>query len=83
MSFNVFYLAFIVMLKNVMLECFGIWQENGFFCFFYFYSMKQAIQEGFIFDVLVNYIIYKSYYELEKLIEENFEFEIIKVQKKL
>ena len=33
--------------------------------------MKQAIEEGFILDVLANYTTYKSYYEIEKSIEDN------------
>jgi len=45
--------------------------------------MKQAIEEGFILDVLANYTTYKSYYEIEKSIEENPLFETIKAQKKL
>ncbi|MCZ7656327.1 MAG: hypothetical protein M5R42_21870 [Rhodocyclaceae bacterium] len=33
--------------------------------------MKQAIEEGFILDVLANYTTYKSYYEIQKSIEDN------------
>lgn len=43
--------------------------------------MKQAIEEGFILDVLANYTTYKSYYEIEKSIAENPEFETKKAQK--
>jgi type I restriction enzyme R subunit len=45
--------------------------------------MKQAIEEGFILDVLANYTTYKSYYEIEKSIIENPEFESKKAQKRL
>jgi type I restriction enzyme R subunit len=45
--------------------------------------MKQAIEEGFILDVLANYTTYKSYYEIEKSIAENPEFDTKKAQKKL
>jgi len=45
--------------------------------------MKQAIEEGFILDVLSNYTTYKSYYEIEKSIEENPLFDTGKAQKKL
>jgi type I restriction enzyme R subunit len=83
MSPNASYLAFTATPKNATLERFGIRQENGSFRPFHLYSMKQAIQEGFILDVLVNYTTYKSYYELEKSIEENPEFETTKAQKKL
>lgn len=46
-------------------------------------SMKQAIEEGFILDVLANYTTYKSYYEIEKSIAENPAFDTKKAQKKL
>ena len=45
--------------------------------------MKQAIEEGFILDVLANYTTYKSYYEIEKSITENPLFDTVKAQKKL
>ncbi len=45
--------------------------------------MKQAIEEGFILDVLANYTTYKSYYEIQKSIEDNPLFDTIKAQKKL
>lgn len=37
--------------------------------------MKQAIEEGFILDVIANYTTYKSYYEIEKSIQDNPEFD--------
>lgn len=45
--------------------------------------MKQAIEEGFILDVLANYTTYKSYYEIQKSIEDNPLFDTKKAQKKL
>ena len=45
--------------------------------------MKQAIEEGFILDVIANYTTYKSYYEIEKSIQDNPEFDTKKAQKKL
>ena len=45
--------------------------------------MKQAIEEGFILDVLANYTTYKSYYEIEKSIQDNPLFDTVKAQKKL
>jgi type I restriction enzyme R subunit len=45
--------------------------------------MKQAIQEGFILDVLANYTPVKSYYKLVKKIEDDPEFDVKKAQKKL
>lgn len=80
---NASYLAFTATPKNNTLEKFGEQQEDGSFKPFHLYSMKQAIEEGFILDVLANYTTYKSYYEIEKSIAENPEFDTKKAQKKL
>jgi type I restriction enzyme R subunit len=80
---NASYLAFTATPKNNTLEKFGVKQADGKFKPFHLYSMKQAIEEGFILDVLANYTTYKSYYEIEKSIEENPLFETVKAQKKL
>ena len=80
---NASYLAFTATPKNNTLEKFGVPQEDGSFKPFHLYSMKQAIEEGFILDVLANYTTYKSYYEIEKSIEENPLFDTAKAQKKL
>jgi len=80
---NASYLAFTATPKNATLERFGIKQENGGFKPFDTYSMKQAIEEGFILDVLANYTTYKSYYEIEKSIKDDPEFDTDKAQKKL
>jgi len=45
--------------------------------------MKQAIEEGFILNVLANYTTYKSYYEIQKSVEDNPLFDTKKAQKKL
>ena len=58
-------------------------QADGKFKPFHLYSMKQAIEEGFILDVLANYTTYKSYYEIEKSIADNPLFDTVKAQKKL
>ena len=47
------------------------------------YSMKQAIEEGFILDVLKNYTHYENYYKIYKTIEENPDFDKKKAQKKI
>ena len=83
MSNNASYFAFTATPKNTTLEKFGVKQENGSFKPFHLYSMKQAIEEGFILDVLANYTTYISYYEIEKSIEENPLFDTGKAQKKL
>ena len=80
---NASYLAFTATPKNTTLEKFGHCQPDGSFVPFHLYSMKQAIEEGFILDVLANYTTYKSYYEIQKSIEDNPEFDIKKAQKKL
>ncbi len=83
MKGNTSYLAFTATPKNATLERFGNKQDNGSFKPFHLYSMKQAIEEGFILDVLANYTTYKSYYEIEKSIEDNPLFDTKKAQKKL
>ncbi|MDM1350689.1 type I restriction endonuclease subunit R [Myroides marinus] len=83
MTQNASYFAFTATPKNATLEKFGVKQEDGSFKPFHLYSMKQAIEEGFILDVLANYTTYKSYYELEKSIEDNPLFDTSKAQKKL
>jgi len=83
MKGNASYLAFTATPKNATLERFGTKQKDGSFIPFHLYSMKQAIEEGFILDVLANYTTYKSYYEIEKSIEENPLFDTKKAQKKL
>lgn len=80
---NASYLAFTATPKNNTLERFGVKQADGKYKPFHLYSMKQAIEEGFILDVLANYTTYKSYYEIEKSIQENPLFDTVKAQKKL
>jgi type I restriction enzyme R subunit len=83
MKGNASYLAFTATPKPITLEKFGVRNEDGTFKPFHLYSMKQAIEEGFILDVLANYTTYKSYYEIEKSIAENPLFDTAKAQKKL
>lgn len=80
---NASYLAFTATPKNSTLEKFGQQQEDGTFKPFHLYSMKQAIEEGFILDVIANYTTYKSFYEIEKSIQDNPEFDTVKAQKRL
>lgn len=47
------------------------------------YSMKQAIEEGFILDVLKNYTHYENYYKIYKTVKDNPEFDKRKAQKKI
>lgn len=83
MKGNTSYLAFTATPKNSTLEKFGTKQADGTFKPFHLYSMKQAIEEGFILDVLSNYTTYRSYYEIAKSIEDNPLFDTKKAQKKL
>ncbi len=83
MSQNASYFAFTATPKNATLEKFGTQQPNGSFRPFHLYSMKQAIEEGFILDVLANYTTYRSYYEVRKSTEDNPEFDTVKAQKRL
>lgn len=67
---NLSYLAFTATPKNVTLERFGRITDKGP-APFHLYSMRQAVEEGFILDVLRNYQTYKSYAQLEKAIDED------------
>jgi type I restriction enzyme R subunit len=83
---NASYFAFTATPKNKTLELFGdTYIDNGKekFKAFHLYSMKQAIEEGFILDVLQNYTTYQSYYALLKKIEEDPAYDKKKAQKKL
>ncbi|MEZ4599654.1 MAG: DEAD/DEAH box helicase family protein [Syntrophotaleaceae bacterium] len=80
---NASYFAFTATPKNATLERFGEKTADGEFEPFHLYSMKQAIEEGFILDVVANYTTYKSYYEIQKSIRENPLFNKAKAQKKL
>ena len=72
---NISYFAFTATPKAKTLELFGVKQQNGSFTPFSLYSMKQAIEEKFILDVLANYTTYKSYWKLLKKIEEDPRYE--------
>jgi type I restriction enzyme R subunit len=84
---NASYFAFTATPKNKTLEIFGSPepQPDGTVKHrpFHSYTMKQAIQEGFILDVLAHYTPVKSYYKLIKKIEDDPEFDVKKAQKKL
>lgn len=83
---NASYFAFTATPKNKTLEMFG--EEvlkNGEVKHepFHNYSMKQAIEEGFILDVLQNYTTIKSYYKLAKIVEDDPMYDTKKAQRKL
>lgn len=83
MSANASYFAFTATPKRETLERFGVPMPDGSFRPFHLYSMKQAIEEGFICDVLTNYTTYHSFYEVAKRTEENPEYNEIRAQKLL
>jgi type I restriction enzyme, R subunit len=83
MSKNASYFAFTATPKPSTLEKFGRQAADGKFYPFHLYSMKQAIEEKFILDVLEKYTTYKSYYEVQKSVEDNPLFDTTKAQKKL
>ena len=84
---NASYFAFTATPKNKTLEIFGDPdpQPDGPVKHhaFHSYSMKQAIDEGFILDVLAHYTPVQSYYKLAKTVEDDPEFDVKKAQKKL
>lgn len=83
---NASYFAFTATPKNKTLEIFGdAYTEGGMVRHrtFHSYTMKQAIQEGFILDVLAHYTPIESYYKLVKKIEGDPEFDVRRARKKL
>jgi type I restriction enzyme R subunit len=68
---NVSIFAFTATPKATTLQLFGKVNTKGQREAFHIYSMKQAIEEGFILDVLQNYTTYKTYYQINKEIAED------------
>lgn len=83
---NASYFAFTATPKPKTLELFGVKYRDGEkdkFRAYHLYSMKQAIQEKFIEDVLLNYTTYNSHFALLKKIEDDPLYDKKKAQKKL
>ena len=83
---NASYFAFTATPKNKTLEIFGEPAPEGDkvkHLPFHSYTMKQAIQEGFILDVLASYTPVESYYRLMKKVEDDPEFDTKRARKKL
>lgn len=72
---NLSFFAFTATPKGRTLNLFGSKDENGEYHPFHIYSMKQAIEEGFILDVLKNYMTYNMYYKIIKNISDDPELE--------
>ena len=68
---NLSFFGFTATPKPKTVEVFGTMGSNGKPEPFHLYSMKQAIEEGFILDVLKNYTTYKTYFKLSKEIEDD------------
>lgn len=83
---NASYFAFTATPKNKTLETFGVAYQDGNEIKhrpFHVYTMKQAIQEGFILDVLQHYTTIDSFYKLMKTVEDDPMFDKKRAQKKL
>jgi len=68
---NLSFFAFTATPKGKTLELFGRPGGNGTPEAFHLYSMRQAIEESFILDVLTNYTTYATYYKLLKAAEDD------------
>ncbi len=72
---NASFFAFTATPKQKTLELFGVPLENGKYEPYSLYTMRQAIEEGFILDVLQNYTTFKAYWHLLKKIETDPHYE--------
>ena len=68
---NLSFFAFTATPKYKTLAVFGHTDDHGKPCPFHLYAMRQAIEEGFILDVLQNYTTYQLFFKLSKAIEED------------
>jgi type I restriction enzyme R subunit len=80
---NISFVALTATPKASTLLKFGQKDESGQPKPFHLYAMKQAIEEGFILDVLKNYTTYKSFYQIAKKVQDDPEFEASKATKSL
>lgn len=78
---NLSFFAFTATPKEKTLEMFGAKQADGSFKAFHIYSMRQAIEEEFILDVLKNYMTYKTCYKIAKNTPDNPEVPATKAVK--
>ncbi len=80
---NLSFFAFTATPKPKTIEMFGVRGADGIPKAFHVYSMKQAIEEGFILDVLKNYMTYTTYFKLGKSISDDPRYEKGKANKAL
>lgn len=80
---NISFFAFTATPKAKTLEMFGTIGDDGLPHPFHLYSMRQAIEENFILDVLQNYTTYETYFKLAKKVEDDPAFDKAKATKAL
>lgn len=74
---NLSFFAFTATPKDKTLQMFGQRDASGKYHPFHIYSMRQAIEEHFILDVLQNYMTYKMYYKIAKTIPDDPELDTV------
>lgn len=82
-SDNVSMIAFTATPKFTTLQLFGNMNSEGKKTSFDLYSMKQAIEEGFILDPLKNYVTYKTYFKVNKIVDSDPELDTIAAKRKI
>jgi len=79
---NLSFFAFTATPKARTLEMFGTRNPGtGKFDPFHLYSMRQAIEEGFILDVLANYVTYQTYWNIEKTVTDDPSYQAPKARR--
>jgi type I restriction enzyme R subunit len=78
---NLSFFAFTATPKARTLELFGQKNADGNYAPFHLYSMRQAIEEGFILDVLANYTTYATYWKVGKAVSDDPEYDIRKARR--
>lgn len=80
---NLSFFAFTATPKEKTLQLFGEKQSDGTYRAFHIYSMRQAIEEHFILDVLKNYTTYNMYYKIAKRVADDPDLDTSKATKEI
>ena len=80
---NLSFFAFTATPKARTLELFGRKDLDGNYAPFHLYSMRQAIEEGFILDVLANYTTYATYWKVGKAVADDPEYDTRKARRSI
>ena len=80
---NVTMIAFTATPKPGTIQLFGTLNDEGRKASFDLYSMRQAIEEGYILNVLDNYVTWKTYFNINKAIEDDPELQSITAKRKI